>query len=1088
MRGRRSALALVAALAQILSFSSLAAAEISVQGSVLAQGKKLAGATVRLVEAPDRAADFTVRFTDVPLVELARAKSDRDGYFSLLAPGTGFYRLIYEAEGHLSVVRWLNLLSYSRGTVTAVDLLPARKALLSVKDSEGKPIVAARLRLSFDEAGKMKNLVWPEFVSTGSDGRVALSLPQGEEGQAWIAVPGFAFHKEILAAGKESYEVKLEKGQEVAIEVVDGRRRALPNVAVFMPGTGMPLGITGKNGKVVVHVLPEHRQLGLYDAEGRRGMEALPQSLPEGLPGEQAKPFRFVLDEPPVLSGQVVELKSRLPVADAWVYIGGRPPLYTRSDRNGRFELVVPRARRSHLGAVKSGYRPASTEISEVSPSLVLALEPAAQVLGRVVDAAGVGIGGAEVLAASAKQPFPRSRVISDKEGHFFFEELEVGETLELHSRYENLDSPKVEVGPLAAGERATAELVLPQKIGFSCRVVDPDGKPIAQAEVFAFQVAVEGPQRRLTLLNFLLRREGPYLLALGTSDAEGRLRTTSLAAGTYDLGVLARGYGTEIELGVKVGRVSASEGAAEATTIVLQPAVKAEGKVVEERGKGLEGVTLRLLLSDSKSPFGRSTVVDERTVVTTDPQGHFEFVAVPAGQTFQLMAEREGFVDLVSPELVIEEGKSFLLEMRRAGRLSGKVHARGSALAGAFVRVNPISGDGVGFARHPFGAKTEGDGSFEIGGLDQISYRLQVTGPPGLQTFESEPFRVAAGEKLEMDVELEEASIVHGRVLRTGGEPVAEAMVHLQREGSMTRSFAHTDALGQYRIENAWQGAAVLRVQTPNGRSSERQVVLEEGVNEIDIELEKSPLGIAGRVVDSEGERIAGAIVYLDGDRRASTTSGADGTAFLEDLEQGGHLLRIEKSGYFFTPQVLHVGDVALEGLEWQMRPAQTRLVGQIYGLGAEQLAAVEVRALEGADTNLTGNIERGRYLISGLAEGRWTVLATVPKEDMAVLQEIEIHAGESQLEQDLDFGRVAGPWVGQVQKNGSDVLGTSYMLLSPANRLPLFRGYTNGSKIVLRVPAGPYRLQISGLAGFQELDIEVGRPSEQVIELDSQ
>ncbi len=197
---------------------------------------------------------------------------------------------------------------------------------------------------------------------------------------------------------------------------------------------------------------------------------------------------------------------------------------------------------------------------------------------------------------------------------------------------------------------------------------------------------------------------------------------------------------------------------------------------------------------------------------------------------------------------MVLESGEPLRLELHRAGKLEGKVACAGQPVAGTVLEAEPEerahSATGEGSMRSK-GLSTA-SGSYSIGNMSPGRYRLVAHSPAFFQDWRSEPFELWSGESKVLDVELEKAVSVFGKVLLPNGEAVPGAFVSYGRSaedsGKHFGRTPETDALGQYRLEKAGPGPGWLRVTSAGHPDLVRAVDLKDGVNEIDLVLEVDP------------------------------------------------------------------------------------------------------------------------------------------------------------------------------------------------------------------------------------------------------
>jgi hypothetical protein len=1092
-----SALVLLAVSAGPLS------AAIKIAGSVEAGEQRIAGAQVTLLPAADPAEGFEALFADPKLVPLAGARSERDGSFELLAPEAGFYRVVVEAEGYLGTLRWAVALTPSLVSLGPIELVPARRVRLAVSDPEGRPVAGARIRIRFKDQGLVRAPRWPLFYRTAADGGAMVAVPAAEEALGVVAVPGFALNVAKLAMGAEAAALRLEAGTPLTIKAVDTRRRPLPDVGLMVGVLGTAIGRSGRDGQVSVPLLPGQEKLELLDAAGRRAALEVP-------PQPAAGPLEVELAEPRLIAGQVVEAPGQAPIEGAWVFVGTWPPLFTRSDRAGHFELALPPAGEFEVQAVKEGYLRARAPAAGPAP-LILGLEPAARIEGRV-KSGGRGVAGARVSVTSdmsfSPRRFTHTEAETDKEGRFVLDEVAAGDPLEVDVMIGMRRLPRTRVPPLAAGESRVVDFELPHSESWACRVVDPAGNPVPGAEVVAMKVA--SGMSRLTFANREVWDRTFNLVRVGKTDPQGRLAAELPEAGIFDFGVLAKGFGPKLLRGVRVGRDP--DDPAEPSEpwlpeeIVLNPAVPVRGQVTGGDGQGIVevGIFMTLASDDPRGGIYRGGARGTPTA-TTEASGEFSFREVEAGQRFFLLAHKEGYLPAVLEDAAAD-GEPLRLVLHRAARLEGKVMSGGRPVSRAWLeleQLEPLRRPGDWGGRNLRGI-SDAEGKYSIDGLGPGRYRILGHGPDGYRKFVGESFEIASGEKKVLDIEREKGVVVFGKVLLPTGEPVPAAQVShgtaAEDEGMTFGGEGSTDALGQYRLATAAAGPGWLRVERPGHKPLRRPVDLDEEVNEVDLVLEAGSIELEGRVVAPGGEPVTGATVTLTGEEiHREIASGPDGAVLLSGLESGEYLLQIRQEGYLFKPQQLEL-KTSRRGLEWQLAGAGSRLRGQIAGVAERELPDLEIAArlldpevfkkAEGAaypiGLAIPGQIGAGgRFEVGGLGPGRWSLVAVNPRAGAVAEATVEIADGQSELEQDLDFGRLAGPWVAHIRQGGKNLARFHYALVSANGGGLLFAPSLTG-RLELRAPPGSYRLSIhTGIGRPQEIEIEIGAPSEQVIEL---
>jgi len=381
--------------------------------------------------------------------------------------------------------------------------------------------------------------------------------------------------------------------------------------------------------------------------------------------------------------------------------------------------------------------------------------------------------------------------------------------------------------------------------------VLTLDGAPIPGARVDAER----SPQPRYAAVRDPAGQEDddgeaaadePLLARGGTSclsDARGRFEITGLPVGSYDLEVVARGFGRR-----RIAAAPAREGTTgdEVLRIVLQPELHLRGQVVDRRARAIEGaeVTLTYLAADASgldpttwSGSRRPALPGAVHRVRTDAGGRFGFDGLARG-VYRAEASGPGHSPTVAPLVEVHERNGpeeshLVFELDAGGRIRGVVRGKnGKPLAGARVRLAAKPG-GRGAPAGAVGpgaraALTVADGAFEIDGLPEDTFRLDVSAS-GHRDRSIEDV-APGGEPLA--VILEPAAPLEGRVIdRSSGEPVPDADLRRRLPGDANKAatafLARADADGRFRIASlpeegiaidvVAEGYSTLEVEAPD-------------------------------------------------------------------------------------------------------------------------------------------------------------------------------------------------------------------------------------------------------------------------------
>jgi hypothetical protein len=431
-----------------------------------------------------------------------------------------------------------------------------------------------------------------------------------------------------------------------------------------------------------------------------------------------------------------------------------RQELRTQSDLGGAFQLqVVENFRAVELEISAPGHalvkRSLKAEDLRKQP-IEIVLQSMPQVRGFVLDEAGIGVAGAQVVLAPASQtPFhPRDRLAlasasSGTDGAFGLD-FDIGllsgsSRLELLA-WDDTHAPAVPVRlDLRSGNLDPAlfplRLVLPAGLTLSGRVLTAQGEPVAGARLHLRKL--QAPRaNRLPSLESTAR--GGTVVARSSSGKDGSFMFTGLAPGDYrveahqesrspgeseDLALLENLSGVELRLPASCGIAGTVEGDLRALPWLQVQAVAPGREVLEasvdqtgafrfeNMAPGVYSLTLR------PSPWGGG--VEVFSFAAGQPLARLEEVTVNAGEmvAVTLRMELEGF-----------------------GSLEGRVQARGGPAADFGVYLFPVSmstdADPSLSARQRLSnlrrSTTDREGRFAFAGLEAREWLVVLCAPGG--------------------------------------------------------------------------------------------------------------------------------------------------------------------------------------------------------------------------------------------------------------------------------------------------------------------------------------------------------------------
>ncbi|HTE05961.1 MAG TPA: M56 family metallopeptidase, partial [Planctomycetota bacterium] len=240
--------------------------------------------------------------------------------------------------------------------------------------------------------------------------------------------------------------------------------------------------------------------------------------------------------------------------------------------------------------------------------------------------------------------------------------------------------------------------------------VASGDGRPVLGARVELFLQEPPGPAATL-VATLLTDEQGRFALEDGRDDGHWWLR------------VSAPGFGQQW-----LYRAESANGETPTPThVVLLPAQRLAGTVVNEEGAPVPGVMLTLSTEfpedDPHRSLPRSPDHAHRTSTQTDAEGRFAFDQLQ-GRTVALMLEHSDYSQTMSPDSPrVETGQQDVrLVIQRGLTLHGVVTADGKPIAGVALHTSAPN-----LSKRPLGhwdIVTDAEGRFEIRGISTLLSR----------------------------------------------------------------------------------------------------------------------------------------------------------------------------------------------------------------------------------------------------------------------------------------------------------------------------------------------------------------------------
>lgn len=990
-------LVLGAAAALCATLPAFAAAPV-VRGTVLApSGAPLAGARADLVAVPAAFEQGRLRIAGEEPRPAASSVTDALGRYSLAATGPGVFAVRISAPGSVPL-QSMPLPLVDDFELPAAAPQPDAGASLVLRGPDG----AARAGLRVYAEGEPARSLWaaaPRVGRSAADG--SLVLPRLQDERLTLHVFSADGAEEVrtgvaggpVALGGAAAEVR-------RLRVVDPRGAPVAGVLVRRGDAAWPVGFTGADGTLAIAAAgQESPRLLLMTADGRQ------QSARLG-----SDPGTVVLSDPAVVSGRVTQAETGRPAAGALVWSGSDPGLFQVADADGRYRVAAPGALWLEARAAGRLPRRATLTAAQIGAGRAptLALERAAVLAGRVVDAAGRGVAGAWVSAAleavpgAPRQDGPVAGSSSGADGAFSLGLLRAAELYTVQAVRPGFLPARVKaVTGSRARKAAPVALVLLAARQVVGRVQGADRQPVAGAEIRLRPAASAEDRERQARL----RAASPDSPPQAVSDAAGRFTVAEAPGLDLDVAVARTGFAPLELRGVKL---APGTGPADLGALTLTPGARVAGQVVDGRGRPVAGASVFRLLQAGQPGELAEGLRDRKPDAATGADGRFALADLSPGLPVHLLVTARGYLPEIRRGVQPPTAKPVVVRLQAGVSLAGRViDEAGRPVPGAEVELvwaPSVPGHerlqaGAAVSRH---ATADRDGRFEIPDLPLDRVTLAVDAP-GFAPSRGVEAALPLPKGEELTVRLERGATLEGRVSTSAGEPVSGVRILVGPAAGVS------DDDGVYRVDGVQPGPRVVEARHPAYETLRRPVSLDAGANHLDLVL---PAGqeVRGRVVDPAGEPMPGAMVQLGSEaprdpRWYRARADADGAFTLAPVGRGTFRLRASADGYADGEiDGVEVGAEAVDGLVVTLQAAG-RIHGRILGLQPAELPGVEVRASDGSGDERLAEVDAaGGYALAGLAPGDWRLEATVEDGRRAAQARVPLPPGGDAV-RDLEF-----------------------------------------------------------------------------------
>ncbi len=742
------------------------------------------------------------------------------------------------------------------------------------------------------------------------------------------------------------------------------------------------------------------------------------------------------------LRGRVVDVEGKaLPAVEITVtvlpstgMVDRVGPWFGETSRRGTFEVYGLSPGIGYRVAVEiPGFAPQEVEVPPLEPftirsGLEIVMVAGRLGVGRVVDGSEAPIVGAEIRLEPTpsgdpmlfRVRFPRGNDepeihATDGQGRFKIADLAAGR-YDLAVRatgFAPLRIPGLQVEE-GGGEVDFGTVVLVPGAIIEGQVTDPDGKEIAEAELVATL-----PTNRL---NFGSSTDP---VAKAATDDKGRFFLGDLAPEQMlTLSAYKKGYGVTVVNSLRPPTE-------EPVVIVLQPAGRLVGLVVDRNGSPIEGANI------SASPQADSMISQmlrgpgQFPRTRSDEDGRFVLEEVdPAPLQLNVRASSYQTKNITGIEVAPGKEREIEIVLDSGAVIDGRV-VDASGEPAVRVSVNVANRDQGPFS-YGGSTRTDADGRFFLDNAPLGSAFLSVQNG-GLELLKK-PVELKAGTNI-IELVLEDGHVVSGTVFGPEGSPVggvAISVQEIQQPGNVMLSFGYSQArssadgtftlsdvrAGRYRLTAALQGYAQARTE---------EFEVDGDVAGLVLELQRGAT-LQGNVLGLEVDELGSLSLMAYGPETGAMRQGqVDFSAryTINGLTPGNwHVqARVGSSGRMqAVPVEVPEGATEVEqDIEFSTGYTLTGTVleGGEPVAGANIVAAGSMNSMGQGVTDLNG-----RFIIEHLKAGSYRIMVMSAQSSMRHTEELEL-AGDRDIEIKLSSGQITGRVV--ADSDGRPIAGAS-------------------------------------------------------------
>jgi len=991
---------------------------------VLSRGTTLRGNVVGPDNAP--VADAVVSFRGVPV-----ARTASDGSFVIAHAPQQWHALAFRSGALAGTI------SNNGAANLVAHLKPAFSLTGSVTSSAG-PVAGARIVLTSRDGAEVRSAI------SDAKGRYAIDGLVPAHYFIRVLHPSYGADRtiDLPLTATMTRDIRLAQRPRISGRVIDEENRPIAGAIVSSPGMLSSSTISGRGGEFTLRLQQSGPQPALLASKSGYAIASVRQLAPIAA-GEEKSNVTIKLQRGFPLQVKVVD-HDRQPIANARVDLSPSATADVPASpvvcgvsafdhcHTGPDGLMNVRVVEGKYDVRVGGANVSATSLNgqSVTPRnspLVITVDHAVEVSGRVMLEDGTPLVGARVLTKNARQG---GIAISDANGAFTLTgQSRAPLTIYALSADEPpMQSPDVNVTPPDRNvkivfappsrmegrvtDRATSQPVTAFTISAapkasmaarSSKAINSDDGTFVLPRVTPGQLdlRVEAagyvpasltdltvePGRTLSGVEVKLDRGGTvtgHVTAGGQPvagvrvrrDARGRTQIANIvsdAAGEFTLDGVPPGE-TTIEL-TKEGfapkrKTVMVEAAKEVRVDVeLDHGLEIHGRVIDKQGNPIALAHVNANGGMSFAPMN----------ATTGDDGTFSLGGLSEGTRYRIMAQKSGYVAAVLNDVDPASQSALSLTLDRGGSISGHVRGLSEAELGDVEVHASAAGSWT-------STRVDAAGNFTLNGVPdgRVTVGARKMSPPNRQSAQY-PVDVSGGSAAPVEIDFNEGVSIHGRVTRNG-TPVSGGNVNfIPRKPSPEAHsvMASLSSDGSYDAAGLALGDYDVRVFISGGMSEGRPYTV-SGSAQYDIDLQGGAL--RGRITDAATNApLPETLVFLSAQRPAqvnrNATTDSDGRFLFEAVPDGTYVFRVSHDRYAPAQQTVTVSGGSGPDLSVALSngtPATIRVVDADTGAAVDAMASVTggprnvtAPAVRGDDGTLKVWVEPGRYRVIVLARG---------------------------------------------------------------------------------------------------------------------